>query len=101
MSATRSGRLIFNSKLKEERDYWLKRLSQKIDFSSLRPEFEKTTKSAGVKDTLSLRLPDETYEQLAQFTNDSPFLLYATLLAALKICLHKYTGNNSIVVASP
>src|SRR5262245_39587690 len=101
MSITRSGRFVFNSKLKEERDYWVNRWSQKIEGSNLQPDFERPLKTTGVKDTLSLTFPDETFRKLAQFTNDSPLLLYATLLAGLKICLHKYTGSNSIVVGSP
>jgi amino acid adenylation domain-containing protein len=33
--------------------------------------------------------------------DNSSFSLYATMMAALKVCLHKYTGSNTLVVGSP
>ena len=101
MSTARSERFIFNSKLREEKDYWLNRLATKGDTCTLRPDFERTLNPLGVKDTLPLTIPDEISQKLIEFSDNSPQLLYATLLAALKICLRKYTGSNSIVIGSP
>src|SRR5919205_1858921 len=101
MSAARSERFIFNSQLKKEKDYWLDRLSQPSEGSTLRPDFERTIHPRGVKHTFPFTIADETSRKLNEFTVGSPLLLYATLLAALKVCLYKYTGSRSIVIGSP
>ena len=101
MSVARSDRFIFNSELKNERDYWLDRLSRTNGVSTLRPDYQRTMNPAGVKNMLPLTIPNELAQKLIDFTEDSSLLTYATLLAALKICLNKYTGSNLIVAGSP
>ena len=50
---------------------------------------------------MEFEINGDLYLRLARLTNGSPFLLYATLMSVLKICLHKYTGSGTIVVGSP
>lgn len=101
MTAVKSERLIFDSKLKAEQEYWIARLSQQIRPPNLRPDFERPASWSNDIGTIEFSLPDEVTASLTKFTGDSPLLLYALLLAALKICLYKHTGTASIVVGSP
>ncbi|MCP4540462.1 MAG: amino acid adenylation domain-containing protein, partial [Chloroflexi bacterium] len=101
MSPTRSNVTILDRKMIEDRDYWLAKLSKEMARSNLRPDFPRPENYPGKTDAVSTSLPDEVYQKLTKLTSGDSFLLYATLMAALKICLHKYTGSTSIVVGSP
>ena len=91
----------FDRKLKEEKEYWLSKLSGKVEPANLRLDFERPITFQARTDTVKVLLPGGLQAKLIKLTADSPLLLYAALLAALKICLHKYTGNSSIIVGSP
>ena len=101
MTGVKSERLIFDSKLKAEQEYWIARLSQQIRPSNLRPDFERPASWSNDIGKIEFSLPDEVTASLTKFTGDSLLLSYALLLAALKICLYKHTGTASIVVGSP
>ena len=101
MTAVKPERLIFDSKLKAEQEYWIAKLSQQVRPSNLRPDFERPASWSNDIGTIEFSLPDEVTASLTKFTGDSPLLLYTFLLAALKICLYKHAGTASIVVGSP
>src|SRR5712691_8913343 len=92
---------IFDRESKEERDYWRARLSRGISLSNLRLDYPRPALYSSGRESVTLKLSDELVGKLTRITGDSPFLIYAALLAALKICLHKYTGSTSIVTGSP
>ncbi|MGB9182072.1 MAG: AMP-binding protein, partial [Pyrinomonadaceae bacterium] len=92
---------VFDSKLKEARDYWIKKLSREIEPSTLRTDFDRPADETSEAQTFRVTLPEDLSHKLARLTGDSPFLLYTALMAALKVCLHKYTGSDLIVVGSP
>ena len=92
---------ILTTRLKEERDYWVSRVSGEIGNSNLALDFKRLKVYSKKNETAEIELPAEVAQRLVAFTNDSPFLIYTTLMAALKICLHHYTGSGTIVVGSP
>jgi len=96
-------KIIFDRELIEERDYWHATLSKCVGLSTLRSDYPRPEGHLGVLDTVDLELPPEVSQRLSKLTRGSPFLLYVTLMAALKVCLHRYVGGgvSSIVVASP
>src|SRR5215212_9815658 len=101
MSTGKSERLIFDSKLKGEKDYWIQKLSGALGESNLRLDYERPTGEQGPCDTLNVSVPKTVYEKLVGVTGDVDLLTYTFLMAALKVCLWKYTGSDSIVVGSP
>ncbi|HVF90480.1 MAG TPA: amino acid adenylation domain-containing protein, partial [Blastocatellia bacterium] len=101
MSAGRSKIPILDRKMKEDRDYWINRLSTELEPSSLRLDFERPALEGKEAEALELSLPDSVYRKLARISGNSPELFYAVLLASLKACLYKYTGSASIVVGAP
>jgi amino acid adenylation domain-containing protein len=101
MSTVKTKVPIFDNKLKEARDYWIKKLSREIEPSTLRTDFESPADAATQAQAFRVTLPADLSHKLTRLTGDSPFLLYTALMAALKVCLHKYTGSDLIVVGSP
>ena len=93
--------VMYDSKLKEEKDYWLKRLSRDLGVSNFPLDFERSNSFSAEKDSVALELSGDLYEQLMKLTGRSSFLVYVALLTAWKICLFKYTNNHLIVVGSP
>ncbi|MGH2509678.1 MAG: condensation domain-containing protein, partial [Ktedonobacteraceae bacterium] len=94
-------RVIFTAQLKEERDYWLKKLSREIGYSNLQLDQKRSKIYARKKDTVRAYLSDETSQKLLNLTGKSPLLMYTALLATLQVCLYKHSRAESIVVGSP
>lgn len=94
--------LVLNEKLIEERGYWLDRLESMPESATLPlTNPHATDQLANEWSETTFKISDSTYDRLANLTAQGPFLLYTTLLAALKICLYKYTGITRIAVGSP
>ena len=93
--------VILTTKLKEERDYWLTKLSREIGASSLPLDFSRPAVYAEERAVVDVTLAAGVSQRLEKMTGNSPFLLYTMLMASLKACLHKYTGSSTIVVGSP
>jgi len=95
-----SGTKVVND-TSEERDYWLDKLSQRPSISSL-PARRSGAAGADLRSgSVEIVLAGELHQKLEKLTAGKPFLLYAALMATLKVCIYKYTGNNRIVVGSP
>lgn len=101
MSTTELKPWIFDETLRAERDYWIERLSGEREPSSLRLDFERPEEFSGDRSAAEIALPDDMFRTMIRMSNNSHFLCYTILLAALKVCLQKYTGSRSIVVGSP
>ena len=50
---------------------------------------------------LTIEITGAVFERLTRMTAGSPFLLYVALLAAVKICLYKYSRSQMITVGGP
>ena len=107
--------IIIDSKLKEEKDYWLKRLAGMVVATTLDPDLHMVGARFASDDTPPL--PDGVVERrrgrldycfdttltahLHRLTGPSPFLTYTLLVSGLKVCLRRYTGAAEVVVGSP
>jgi len=85
----------------KERDYWLDKLSHGLLISSLPARFPGADDVNPGAGKVEIVLESEVQQKLDKLTAGKPFLLYAVLMATLKVCLYKYTGNNRIIVGSP
>jgi len=95
------GLVIFDRKTKGQQEYWVKQLSREIDSSNIALDYPRPRTYSGETEVVAFELTPDVYRRLIDLVRDGDFLLYTTLLAALKVCLHKYTGNRTIVVGSP
>lgn len=101
MSTGRAERLIFDAKLKADKDYWVQKLSRRLGESNLRLDFERPAAGAGPTDAVSISVTNTAYEKMIKATGDVDLLTFTLLLASLKVCLHKHAGDSPIVVGSP
>ncbi len=93
--------LIFDSQLLEERDYWRNRLSGITATSGLPPDYDLAQARSASRSVVELSLPPSLAQELEELTSGSPFLIYTTFLAAVKVCLHRYSEGQTIIVGSP
>ena len=91
--------VIFDTKLKAERDYWLQRLASVSTTSGLAPDYQRY--GGDTSESVDVVVPRELSQQVCALAGSSPFLLYTVLMAALKVCLYKYTNQDLISVGSP
>jgi len=101
MIDTTSEILIFDAKLKAERDYWLARLASLDTTAELFPDYQQNGSGPGEPARIEIAVPRELARSVCALAGDSPFLVYTILLAAMKVCLYKYTNHNLITVGSP
>ncbi len=93
--------MIFDEETKAERDYWIKTLGGDLDVSNLSPDFERPREYSGRNGSVEIRLDAELNQKLAVITGGSQFLIYTTLVTALKTCLYRYNNSETITVGSP
>ncbi|HYG10078.1 MAG TPA: amino acid adenylation domain-containing protein, partial [Pyrinomonadaceae bacterium] len=101
MSNSNSEIVFFDAKLKEERDYWLQTLSFEVVTSSPPPDYARPLNAAPEYAELSFVVPPETERKLRALVGSSAFLLYTSLVSALKVCLYKYSPRDMILTGSP
>lgn len=88
----------------ERRDYWKNHLSGGLSFLSLPTDFPRPFPLKAVHDSVSLRLSEAASLALLRCslspifeTPPSPFIM---LLSAFAILLHRYTGEEDLVIGS-
>jgi amino acid adenylation domain-containing protein len=101
MSVTASNVVLFDRKMKQEKEYWLARLSGEPKQSGLVPDRPRPPDYAPEVETVEVDVPAETCRALAALTGGGAFLTYTTLMSALKVTLHKVTGRTTVAVGSP
>ena len=75
MSAAQSEIVIFDSKLKAERDYWKERLSREIGPPSLPPDLGRPANLSPQRKAVETALSGELHAKLMKLTGDAPFLI--------------------------
>src|SRR5215475_2087829 len=100
-AAAQPERLVFDQALLEERDYWTRRLSREGDDANLRLDNPRPGRLSGSMEVVPIVFDDALGERIARVTGGGAFLLYALLLGAVKVCLHKYTASPTVTVGSP
>ncbi|HEX5081729.1 MAG TPA: amino acid adenylation domain-containing protein, partial [Blastocatellia bacterium] len=93
--------LVYDHELIAEKAYWVDRLAGEFAESFLIPDYPGSRFHVDDTDECELEIAGSLYDRLKRLTGQSPFLLYTTLLAALKVCLFKYSGRRRIAVGSP
>ena len=101
MSGEKAELLVFDPQLKEERDYWIQRLSQEIGISNLITDYARPDSYAADKETVSMAFSDAVNKTLNKVSGGSPFLIYTILVSVVQLYLHRYTRNEMVVVGSP
>jgi len=101
VSDNRPKRPLFDSRMKTERDYWLKRLGGEPVPTGVHPDFERAGAGARRPGRLEVAVPDELRERLMRLTNGAPLLVYAAVLAGLQVCLSRHARSTTVIAGSP
>jgi amino acid adenylation domain-containing protein len=91
---------VFGKEAREEREYWLGKLSADCS-THLLPDRKGPNEYTPPDELVEIQFSSDSVARLAALTGASPFLNYAALITALKICLHKYSGGSVVVIGSP
>ncbi|HSF41147.1 MAG TPA: amino acid adenylation domain-containing protein [Thermoanaerobaculia bacterium] len=103
MTIERSRIAVFDDAQKAERDYWVQRT---VDLPSLPPSLhldgERPVSRGAELGQVPIVFSGPVHADLDKVTRGSQFLLYTTLLAALKVCLRGTDpGEQIVAVGSP
>jgi amino acid adenylation domain-containing protein len=93
--------MLTPEELFHEKIYWLNQLSGELPETNLILDYVRPLRDEGNNKSLSFDLSQELSAAIFKFTQGSNLSIYLVLVSALKIVLHKYTGNNDIIVGSP
>lgn len=91
---------LLDEKLKDEKQYWLQKMAGKLTSTGLPLDFVRPVEFSPEKESVALELDRRVRDRLLQVCGDNELLVFAVLVAALKICLHKYTGAEDIVLGT-
>ena len=91
---------LLDEKLKAEKKYWLQKLSGNLSVSGIPLDFSRPQALAPEKAAVELEFGGQMHTRLAQICGGNESLMFAVLVAALKVCLHKYTGLEDIIVGT-
>src|SRR5262249_21534703 len=100
MSIAADSSPVYDRKINSARQYWLRAISAGCG-EALIPIDRPRMVHRPVEYPLTFTLSEVTLEKLSKLTAGSSFLLYVTLLAAVKVCLYKYTRNHVVTVGGP
>jgi tyrocidine synthetase III len=82
-------------------EYWLKKLEGDLPILDLQTDFNRPKEKTFKGDTLVSTLNTEVSKKLVTYTQQNNGTLFMTLLAATKVLLYRYTGQQDIIVGSP
>lgn len=86
--------------LAEHELFWRHHLSGDLPILELPLDYPRPATLSLKKMTQSIQLDTQLYRQFGQFCTDKQVTPFALLLAAFKILLHRYTGQNDLIVGS-
>jgi acyl carrier protein len=87
-------------KLEQQEEYWLNQFKGEIPMLNMPLDFSRPALQSFEGDVVGLRLGKEMTRQLNRMAKETGATLYMVLLAVFNILLHKYTGQEDIVVGS-
>lgn len=87
--------------VKKQKEYWMNRFEDQIPVLDLPTDYSRPKMSNFVGDTLSFEINQELTDKIRKLVSQEESTLYIVLLAIYNALLHKYTGQEDIVVGSP
>ncbi len=94
-------KLIESNFLENQLAYWKQQFSGEIPDLDLVTDFSRSMSESHRSAHLEMPLTIELSQQLRQFCQQEGVTLYMAMLAVFQLLLHRYTGQEDIVVGSP
>ena len=89
-----------DEQLQVEKEYWLQKLSRELPVAGLPLDHARSATWSDEKETVRFAIAPETFNQLRKVCGDNDALTFTALVAALKICLHLYTGIEEVTIGT-
>jgi amino acid adenylation domain-containing protein len=96
-----TGLLLLDRELIRQKEFWQKCLAGEPDTVYWPLDYSRPDVYLYREEVVDFELSPHIVAKMLKLTGGSDFLLYTTLLAALSVCLYKYTGISMIPVGSP
>ncbi|MBF0453054.1 MAG: amino acid adenylation domain-containing protein, partial [Candidatus Magnetomorum sp.] len=93
--------MLASEKGKKLESFWLKQLSGSLPVMNLPLDFTRPSVQTYVGSTIPFMFDDTLIKQLKKLSQKKSSSLYMIVLSAFKILLHRYTGQNDIIIGSP
>jgi tyrocidine synthetase-3 len=84
-----------------EGEYWLKKFSGEVQKTSFPCDRRGSFAGSRVMDSVTFELSNTCVSKLMELSKGLDHRLYIILAAVLTVLLHRYTGNNDIIIGSP
>jgi amino acid adenylation domain-containing protein len=91
---------LVDERLAAERAYWLEQLAGAPAAAGIPLDFIRPPSFAPATGSVPFEIDGETAAAILRLAGGKPPLVFAVLVTALKICLHKYTGLADVVVGT-
>ncbi|MDK8179896.1 non-ribosomal peptide synthetase [Paenibacillus sp. UMB4589-SE434] len=91
----------YSDRLARQETYWLDRLAGELPVLGLPTDYVRPPVQQFSGDVALLTLDKQQHEQLGKLAAENGSTLYMVLLTAYTALLHKYTGQEDIIVGSP
>lgn len=89
-----------SDEMKKQKEYWLNVLSDEIPVLNMPTDFQRPAVQSFEGNSLYFEIEEELCEQLKALATSSHATLFMTLLCSYTILLHKYSGQEDIIVGS-
>jgi len=103
METTTAGLLsvkLIDEKLKKEKEYWQQKMSGEFETAGISLDFKRTPVYVRERHTVAFDLEPDTAAALLKISGGKDALVFTILVTALKICLHKLTGVEDVMVGT-
>ncbi|MFZ4655716.1 MAG: condensation domain-containing protein [Caldilineaceae bacterium] len=94
-------RALIAAKGDDLRAWWQDALAGELPVLDLPTDYPRQPRTNGQAASVPLRLPTELRDQMRQLARSAGVSFYSVLLAGLQVLLHRYSGQDEIVVGVP
>jgi len=91
---------FLDERLSREKEYWLRKLSGDLVITGIPLDYRRPATLRHEKAALDLKIDSDIARRLRKICGNRRPLVFSVLVTALKICLHKYTGAEDIIIGT-
>jgi amino acid adenylation domain-containing protein len=91
---------FIDSQLGKDLEYWLQKLSAEPVVTGIPLDFKRPPEITTRNQSIELAIDEETQSQLRKICSENLLLIFAAAVAALKVCLYKYTRIEDVIIGT-
>ena len=93
--------LLNSDKIKDQKEYWVNKFKGEIPILDMPTDYPRPPIKSFEGDRVYFEIGEELTEKVKEFASNQGATLYMTLLSIYNVLLHKYSGQEDIIVGSP